>query len=405
MSRWAVPAGGVIAGAILGALLMLALQGSSVELESTTTTIPELPSPSPTDASEVTTAPKEPPPSDQVLLVWTPGGLPPGFGEAVDALEGVVGVTIVRSDLIHIVSSAASTGPGGDLAAGFVIPVEVMAYDSDTYQAFISKKDAGLFNSLGVNEILLGATSARLRGLEGGDLITLEGGRSLTVAGIVDDVLIGAAEGAVRARDADQLGVTTERYLLIRHQSSRVVVEMAVRSLLGPDTAVRVRAPGETPVLRHGDAVLPQVLIKELFGEFAYRPQGDGSFEIDKGWLEANIVTVDVPLLGPVRCHRNLVSALIGAMTELEESNLGFLVETEGSQGCFNPRFIANRRDISRHAWGAAIDINIGTNPAGIESAQDPRLLAVMERWGFTSGHDWLIPDPGHFEYLRPAAP
>jgi hypothetical protein len=244
-----------------------------------------------------------------------------------------------------------------------------------------------------------------LRGLEGGDLVTLEGGRSLTVAGVVDDVLIGAAEGAVRVRDADQLGVTTERYLLIRHQSSRVVVEMAVRSLLGPDTAVRVRAPGETPVLRHGDAVLPQVLIKEQFGEFAYRPRGDGSFEIDRGWLEANIVTVDVPLLGPVTCHRNLVSALIGAMTELEESNLGFLVEPEGSQGCFNPRFIANRRDISRHAWGAAIDINIGTNPAGIESAQDPRLLAIMERWGFTSGHDWLIPDPGHFEYLRPAAP
>jgi hypothetical protein len=405
MSRWVVPAGGLIAGAILGALLMLAVQGSSAELASTTTTLPELPSPSSTDASGVTTTPKEPPRSDQVLLVWTPGGLPPGFGEAVDALEGVVGVTIVRSDLIHIVSSAASTGPGGDLAPGFVIPLEVMAFDSDTYQAFISKMDAGLFNSLEANEILLGATSARLRGLEGGDLVTLEGGRSLTVAGVVDDVLIGAAEGAVRVRDADQLGVTTERYLLIRHQSSRVVVEMAVRSLLGPDTAVRVRAPGETPVLRHGDAVLPQVLIKEHFGEFAYRPRGDGSFEIDRGWLEANIVTVDVPLLGPVTCHRNLVSALIGAMTELEESNLGFLVEPEGSQGCFNPRFIANRRDISRHAWGAAIDINIGTNPAGIESAQDPRLLAIMERWGFTSGHDWLIPDPGHFEYLRPAAP
>jgi len=401
MRRWVVPTGGLIAGAILGALLMLAVQGSSAELASTTTSLPELPSPSPTDASQATTMPKEPPPSDEVLLVWTPGGLPSGFGEAVDALEGVVGVTIVRSDLIHIVSST----PSSDLAPGFVIPLEVMGFDSDTYQAFIAKKDAGLFGTLGANEILLGATSARLRGLQDGDVITLEDGRSLTVAGIVDDVLIGAAEGAVRVRDADQLGVTTERYLLIRHQSSRVTVEMAVRSLLGRDTAVRVRSPGETPVLRHGDAVLPQVLIKEQFGEFAYRPDGNGGFEVDGEWLEANIVTVDVPLLGPVTCHRNLISALIGAMTELEESNLGFLVATEGSQGCFNPRFIANRRDISRHAWGAAVDINIGTNPAGVESAQDPRLLAVMERWGFTSGHDWLIPDPGHFEYLRPAAP
>jgi len=49
------------------------------------------------------------------------------------------------------------------------------------------------------------------------------------------------------------------------------------------------------------------------------------------------------------------------------------------------------------------VDINIGTNPGGLESAQDPRLVEVMERWGFTSGHAWLVPDPGHFEYVQPA--
>jgi hypothetical protein len=27
-----------------------------------------------------------------------------------------------------------------------------------------------------------------------------------------------------------------------------------------------------------------------------------------------------------------------------------------------------------------------------------------MERWGFTWGGRWLVPDPAHFEYLRPAA-
>lgn len=87
-------------------------------------------------------------------------------------------------------------------------------------------------------------------------------------------------------------------------------------------------------------------------------------------------------------------------MEELVERNLGSLIQQ--SQGCFYPRVIAGGRGISRHGWGAAVDINIGSNPEGLESIQDPRLIEVMERWGFTSGHEWLIPDPGHFEYARP---
>jgi hypothetical protein len=26
----------------------------------------------------------------------------------------------------------------------------------------------------------------------------------------------------------------------------------------------------------------------------------------------------------------------------------------------------------------------------------------VFARWGFTEGSHWLVPDPGHFEYLSP---
>jgi len=155
-------------------------------------------------------------------------------------------------------------------------------------------------------------------------------------------------------------------------------------------------------VLRQGDAVLPQVLIKERFGEFAYRPDGDATFVIEPGWVDANIVTTSVPILGEVSCHRNLLPALGGAMEELEQRNLDSLVDRDGFQGCFNPRYIGSGRGISRHGWGAAVDINIGTNPGGLESAQDPRLVEVMERWGFTSGHEWLVPDPGHFEYVQP---
>jgi hypothetical protein len=150
--------------------------------------------------------------------------------------------------------------------------------------------------------------------------------------------------------------------------------------------------------------VLPQVLIKDQFGEFWFRPTpGDVAFDIGAAWMDDNIVAADVPLLGAVTCHRNLVPALAGAMEELIQRNLSFLIRPEEFRGCFNPRYIANGKGISRHAWGAAVDINLTSNPEGLESAQDPRLIEVMERWGFTSGHDWLVPDPGHFEYIQPA--
>ncbi len=359
-------------------------------------------------SSELTTSSiiekHEAPASEQVLLVWTPGGLPDGFATAVSSLSDVTSLTVVRSDLVHLTRSRQNQVVVDEVDLGYVVPIETMAFDPSSYWSFVNSKDRSLFTTLGDNEVLLGKTSAAIRGLKSGATVELDGGASLLVAGIVDDVLIGGAEFAVTQVVAEQLGVTTERYLLIHHVGTRADVEKAINSHLPDGTAVRIRAPGETPILRHGDAVLAQVFIKQEFGEFAYRPNGSGGFEIAPAWLKANIVTEEVPLLGRVTCHRNLIPTLAGAMDELSKSNLAFLIDRDGFAGCFNARFIANRSDISRHSWGAAIDLNMGSNLRGVESAQDPRLLAVMEEWGFTSGHDWLIPDPGHFEFLAPAS-
>jgi hypothetical protein len=49
-----------------------------------------------------------------------------------------------------------------------------------------------------------------------------------------------------------------------------------------------------------------------------------------------------------------------------------------------------------------AIDLNAGQNPTGLASVQDPRLLEVFARWGFTDGSGWLVTDAGHFEYVAP---
>lgn len=397
---------GLLAGVVVGAVLMLGAQSLSSRPETTTTPSSDtttVAAPATTRPVASTGSPTPPPPvSDQVLLVWTPGGLPQGFGDRLAEMPGVSAVTGVRSDLAHLIESRGVDGEVVDQPAeGWVIPIEVMAFDPATYSAFLPKRASNEFTTLGPGEIILGSTSAQLRRLGASGVLTLEDRSSFVVAAVVDDVLIGAAEAALPVGEAGSLGIALERYLLIRYSGDRKDLESSIRAELPEGLAVRIRAPGEAPVLRHGDAVLPQVLIKEQFGEFAYRPHGGLSFDIDPGWVDDSIVTSRIPLLGQVTCHRNLVPAFAGAMGELEQSNLGFLIDPDGFRGCFNPRYIANGKGISRHAWGAAADINTGSNPEGLESVQDPRLIRVMERWGFTSGDDWLIPDPGHFEYVR----
>ncbi len=407
-----------VAGVAAGAALGFAFGG---EAEPPPVTVPsavlagDLPVPStrppPPETSLVTAATAPDPPSssttsvapvatDQVLLVWTPGRLPEGFAAEVGALPGVIAATVVRGDQAELVAWTDAAGAElGRAPDGFAYPVEIGAFDPATYEPFVAPEVGALLADLEPGQALLGETSARLRGLGAGGALVLAGGTVLEVAGVVDDVAIGGVEVAVKTDDPP--GVDPERYLLVRYGTDRVALEGRIRALLPAGTSARLRGPGETPVFRHGDAVLPQAQIKERFGEWAYRATSDG-FEQDPGWVAEHIVTAEVPILGTVRCHRNLVPALAGALAELEQRNLAFLVDPEGFRGCWNPRFIAGRRDPSRHAWGAAVDLNFGTSATGLESAQDPRLLEVMEQWGFTSGHDWLIPDPGHFEYVRP---
>jgi len=399
---------GLLAGVVVGAILMLGAQSLSSMPEATgppsidTTTLATPVTTRPVASGEDVAPP--PPISDQVLLVWTPGGLPQGFGDRLAEIRGVNAVTGVRSDLAHLVESKNVNGEVVDQPPdGWVVPIEVMAFDPATYSAFLPKRASNDFTTLGAGEIILGSTSAQLRRIGAGGVLTLEDGSSFIVTAVVDDVLIGAAEAALPVGAAGSLGIALERYLLIRYSGDRKDLESSIRAELPDGVAVRIRAPGETPVLRHGDAVLPQVLIKKQFGEFAYRPDGGLSFVIDTEWVDDSIVTSRIPLLGSVTCHRNLIPALAGAMGELEATKLDFLIDPDGFRGCFNPRYIANSKGISRHAWGAAADVNSGSNPEGLDSVQDPRLIRVMEQWGFTSGDDWLVPDPGHFEYVQPA--
>jgi len=210
------------------------------------------------------------------------------------------------------------------------------------------------------------------------------------------------------------LGLVGARYMLISHDSgARPDLESALRAPLDRDvepTPVRFRAPGETPVLRQGEAVLAPVQLKERFGEFSLQRCDGGcggqaeGFEQEQAWKTEHLVKREFPLLPRAfYLHRAIVDPLQGALDELISLNLGGLInpDPDAFQGCHSARFVRdNPYDISRHAWAVALDINFQANRTGSEGLQDPRLVEVFARWGFTEGGNWLRPDPGHFEYV-----
>lgn len=393
---------GGVAGLVAGAVAMLAFQAPPVEL-------PAESPPAPASADDDAQSGRLPPDvetrgaDDGVVLVWASGGLPDGLTDAVAALPGVEDVAVVAGDRLDLVASRRSDGKPVDVVEdGWAIPLDALAIYPAGYAAFLPVADRDVVEGLQPGRVLLGATSAELRGLGAGDRLTVGPDRELVVHAVVDDELVGAAEVVVARADAAMLGIDTDRFLLVRYTGERAALEAAVRWL--SNVEVRVRGPGETPYLRHGDAVLPQALIKREFGEFAYQPPAPGevAFEQDPAWQATNLTAVDLPVLGTARCHRGIVKQLAAALNELVERGLAHLVDPDQFAGCHDARLIAPAGSLSRHAWGIAADLNVDDNPAGQASAQDPRLVDSFTRWGFTWGGFWLVPDPMHVEYVGP---
>ena len=321
----------------------------------------------------------------ETYLVWSTGGL---TASLVDGLaERFDDLSVVRGDTVEL-----------DADDGLVIPLDGLALDPEAHRSFDPQRS---LVGLQPGSVALGATSATFRGMEVGDTLSISG-RTYQVAAVAPDEIVGAAEVVFSSVD-EEAPVETDRYALVKTELDRNEFEDIVRDMYDGPAPLRIRSEDETPWMRHGDAVLPQIFIKTSLGEFGYGSRSGSEFSQDPAYIDAYIIEADVPILGAVTCHETVVDMLRGAMTELVDNGLGHLVEPAGFAGCWNPRYIrattGRPAGISRHAWGAALDLNAAANPVGSAGTQDPRLVAVMGDWGFTWGGDWLVPDPMHFEY------
>jgi D-alanyl-D-alanine carboxypeptidase len=387
--------GSVVVGFVVGATLTLSVQSAG-----------RTPGPAAGPSSPIDVVPpvveREPP---DTFLAWTPGGLPPGFRRALDDVPLVRRDVVVASDVAWLARSSSSSGEiVDDPPQGFSIPLEVAAVDPREYGAFLPPADRSVLADLADGYGVLGESSARLRELGPGSVLRF-GDVDVRITAVLPDELVGANELLVSRSRADALGVAHDRYALIQPRGSATerTIRRALASIVPPELPVQVRAPGETPYFRQGDAVLPPVQIKLLFGEFAAAPDPNrpGYLRIDPAWEQTHIATERMPILGDVTCNVALFPQLRAALRTLVRRGLQHTITSYS--GCYARRF-ANRdpsQAISHHTWAIAVDVNVPQNPYGATPHQDPRLVRVFERSGFIWGGRFVRPDGMHFEYRR----
>lgn len=338
----------------------------------------------------------------QILLAWSQG-LPPDAETRLEGIPGVSDATTVRAGLDWIVHSKDADGGVVDRPPdGYAIPMEVAVVEPSEYSRFVPPGERSAILALRRGHMLLSDTSAELR--RGGTGLRLRmHDRVTTVSGVLSDIAANGYEG-IMAGATPSAWQRVETFVLahIKHHARKRVAR-AVRDMLPAGQVARIRIEGETPFLRYGDAVLPQLLVKKNFGEFSAQPQADGTLRIDPGWVRENIRSERVPVLGEVTCHRNVFPQLRRALGDARATGAAYAIDKDQFGGCFGPRFIS--RDptgrISHHAWGIAFDLNVAENPVGSKPNLNQGLVQVIEEWGFTWGGRWLIPDGMHFEWKR----
>jgi len=338
-------------------------------------------------------------------LAWIPGGWEdPGFRSKIERLDALDDVVVVEGDTLWLRRTEDAEGKLVDDPRGpYAFPIDAFAVQPSDYAPFVGAGVRGrLVAALRAGDAVLGSHSARLRHLGVGGTLRFQTG-SVRVGAVVPDAAVGWSEVMVGRAVGRKLGITHERYVLA-HPGDELTRAAWKRIILpfAEGDGVRVEIPGATPYVRVASGVDPPILVKLAFGEFAAILHADHVYlTIQPSWVERNIVTTQVPLLGTVTCNRRLIPMVRGALNEVVRRGLAGLIKVYS--GCWAARTVARSPTAppSTHAYGAAIDINAPQNPYGTRPTMDRRIVRIFERWGFNWGGDFLIPDGHHFEFWR----
>ncbi|MGZ4150570.1 MAG: hypothetical protein ACXVQJ_11045, partial [Actinomycetota bacterium] len=246
-------------------------------------------------------------------LAWMPGGLPDGFDRALSSLNVVTSPTaIATADIAWMISATNAKGKVvRSPTAPFMTPIDTTGV-GPTFASFLPDPEKRTVADLKPGQGILSETAAKLRGIKGSGTLTFDTGKSVRIVATLPDVLMGGYELLVTKPTGASINVTHDRYALfnVRPGVSPNPVQLAAQFVPylpvdAPYPDVEVRAPGQTPYLRANDGELPLALLKRQFNEFTAYPSttSSASLEIDPTWVQDNIQSLQVPVLGTVTCN------------------------------------------------------------------------------------------------------
>ena len=287
---------------------------------------------------------------------------------------------------------------------GMVFPLDTLAVEpADVVPTIGHATSTALEQGL----VAMSTSAAKLRHAAVGDRFTLVGwnGKTvqLTLGSVVPDGLVDQSELIVSKTTAATLGFLRPFSIRISGFRSRGETRQRIAAFRSP-----------TPLRRtfswiNSSASFPmsQAQAKLVLGEFAMRRGSAGRLRIDPAWESRHLVNTALPIIGVVRCNRVVTAAAGAALGELIQQGHGDLIDARDSRvngGCFSARDArapigTTGRNVSRHAWGGAIDINPSKNRFGSAGHMSKLVIAAFHRHGFAWGGHFLIPDPTHFEY------
>ena len=325
----------------------------------------------------------------------------PFSDEEIASVEDAQGVEVAAEASVAEMDVA---GPAGvtEMRVAAVDPLEFRSVAPES-----SRAAEFVWSEMSAGEAIVTFGGADALGLGDGGSVVVNG-TSLAVGAYADNGVPNIAEVMVSKQVGADLGLSEQRWIVVGGRPGVDLERLgaALRELL-PDARMAGLLADPPDVIEPGDPEAVGEATGSLIGTMEFKILDDGFIKPNKEWVNENIATTEVSILGEVTCHRLLIPQLQAALNEIVEAGLTELIRPDDYGGCYVPRFIDRDPSLplSMHAFGLAVDINVSTNLLGSEGDQDPRVVEIFERWGFEWGGRWERPDPMHFELARIVQP
>jgi len=366
-------------------------------------------------ATATASADRVSPVAADVVNIYNSGRLRPDVANRALAAARQAGATIAfgRSASVPMIGLFRGSAAVQRPAAGFAFPMGATVLAPEAIGATMGRDVSAL---LGSDALIMGKTSADLRGARVGDSVQLVAAWGASVwfrlAGVFPDERVGGAELLMSPSAADRLGITDLRRAIVWNPSSQAAMNSALFRNGLVSTSIRIRRSWDPP---DPDNTIGMARTKALLGEFAYRVNSNGSVSQDSAWQAASLPSGrrEIGLGIRARCHLVVEPALKAALAEAAVRGVSWTINVGDANlagGCHYPRF--NRLTpnsslgfLSRHSWGMALDTNTrgscqGCIPDFSKTTAGCTVVQIFRKYGFAWGGNFLTPDGMHFEYV-----